>query len=189
MNIDFESLGFTKEELQERVVEKIVDSLNTHRYLDEDGDEHEKRSKFFLLLKERVKSRVDSKVDELAEKFVLPKVSECIDNITIQKTNEYGEKKGESVTFIEYLVSRAESYMQEYVDSDGKRLGNQSYRRDPEQTRITQLVDRYLHTHIENSMRESLKIALGEIAKGIHETARIKLNQIAESMKISISTK
>lgn len=190
MSIDLKSLGFTQEELQERVVERIVESVMTDRVYGEDGDEYDRHSKFREDLKKRVKVRIDEKIDELAQKFVLPNVSEYIENLTLQETNQWGEKKGQPVTFVEYLVQRAQAYMQEKVDMNGKSKGEStSSYWNGTQSRITHLIHQHLHFQIESAMQDAMKVATGEIARGIHETARHKLNEIAASLKVAVTTK
>ncbi len=190
MSIDLQALGFTQEELQERVVERIVESVMTDRVYDPDSDsEYEQHSAFRADLKKRVKTRIDEKIDELAQKFVLPNVSEYIETLTLQQTNQYGEKKGEPITFIEYLVQRAQDYMQEKVNHSGKSKAEDSYSWSGTQTRITYLINSHLQYSIETAMKDSLKLATGEIARGLHETTRLKLNEIAASMKVAVTTK
>lgn len=191
MAIDLESLGFTKEELQERAIARIVDAVMTDRVYDHDDDcEYERHSQFREDLKKRVKARIDEKVDELAQKFVLPNVSQYIETLTLQTTNQWGEKKAEPLTFVEYLVQRAEAYMTEKVSYDGKSKGESGgYSWTGTQTRITYLVHQHLHYSIETAMKDALKVATGAIAKGINETARLKLSEIAESLKVDVKTK
>lgn len=191
MSIDLKSLGFTQEELQERVVERIVESVMTDRvYSPDDDREYDRHSQFREDLKKRVKARIDEKIDELAQKFVLPNVAEYIENLTLQQTNQWGEKKGQSITFVEYLVQRAEAYMQEKVDFQGRSKEEAgSYSFSGTQTRITHLVHQHLHYNIEKAMKDALNIATGEIARGLHETCRLKLNEIAAGMKVAVTTK
>lgn len=191
MSIDLKSLGFTQEELQERVVTRIADEVMTDRVYDpESDDEYERHSKFRNDLQARVKARIDEKVDELAKKFVLPNVSEYIETLTLQETNRWGEKTGKTMTFIEYLTARAEAYMQETVNYDGKtKAENESYSWSGTQTRITHLVHQHLHYSIERAMKDALSIATNSIAKGIDETVKIKLAEIASTMKTTVSIK
>lgn len=173
--VDITQFGFTREELQERVVEQICD-----RVLNEGWFEIDPQS----VLKEKIKMQIDTAVEQLAEKHLLPNVQKIIEELTIQQTNEWGEAKGQPFSFIEYLLDRAKFYMQEMVDKNGRHKGHPDttcYWRG-EQTRITFLINSHLQYHIEDAMKGALKVANGEIAKGLHETVRIKLNEIVNSM-------
>lgn len=191
MNIDLQALGFTQEELQERVVERICEQLLTSIDYDPDsGDEYPVASRFQQAVKDMVKKRVDDTINALAERYLLPNVAQYIETLTLQQTNQWGEAKGAPVSFTEYLVQRAQAYMQEEVDNYGKtkaEAGGSWY--GTKQTRITFLINQHLHTSIETAMKDSLKIGMGELAKGLHETTRHKLNEIAASMKVSVTTK
>jgi hypothetical protein len=189
MNFDLAALGFTKEELQNRVIDQIVESVMYGRYADEDGDETFRDSRFKLELDKRVQKRIDDTINSLAEKHILPNVSKYIEDLTLQQTNQWGEKKGAPVTFVEYLVQRAQAYMQEEVNSSGKTRAEDSYGFSGKQTRITYLIHEHLHYTIETAMKGALQVATGEIARGIHETARLKLNEIAASLKVTVNTK
>lgn len=191
MNFDIESLGFTKEELQERVIERIVDSVMTSHSYDPDADREFKiESQFVRELQKRITQQINDSINALAEKHVLPNVASYVENLTLQQTNSWGEKQGSPVTFIEYLTKRAEAYMQEKVNYEGKsKEENGAYSWSGTQTRITHLVEKHLHYSIESAMKDALKVATSEVAKGIHETARLKLNEIAAGMKVSVTTK
>ena len=191
MSIDLKALGFTQEELQERVIERIANSVLTETAFNFDGEyEFQKESEFKRSLDTLVKERIDTKINELAERFVLPNVSEYIETLTLQKTNRWGEKTGEPITFIEYLTQRAKDYMQEHVNYEGKtKEESGGYSWNGKQTRITHLIEKHLHYSIEKAMKDALSVATGEIAKGIHETARLKLNEIAASLKVQTTIK
>lgn len=190
MSLDLQALGFTQEELQTRVIDQIVERVLTGVYFDEDGDEVLRNSRFATELNKKIQDRIDTTISAIAEKHVLPNVTQYIEDLTIQETNQWGEKKGVKASFTEYLIGRAQAYMQEQVDHNGsdKSTSRDSYW-SGKQTRITYLIHAHLHHHIETAMKDSMKTAMGEIAKGLHETTRLKLNEIAAGMKVAVTTK
>lgn len=184
---DLESLGFTKEELQERVIDRICHQvMASSGYDHETGAEYDQKSNFSRKLNEAVKKRIDEQIASMAEAHILPNVSKFIQELTLQETNRWGEKKAEPVTFIEYLVQRAEAYMLEEVDHRGKKLDHYSKK---EQTRLTHLVHEHLHYSIETAMKDALKIANSAISKGIQETVKLKLAELTKSMQVTVKTK
>jgi len=191
MELSIASLGFTQEELQERVIDRICETLlSSIEYDPDDGGEHPVASKFQQAIKKRVVQQCDDTINAIAEKHILPNVAQYIEELTIQETNNYGEKRGQPTTFIEFLVGRAKNYMQEPVDSSGKNKsesGNSYW--SGKETRITHLIHQHLQYSIETAMKDAMNVATGEIARGIHETARLKLNEIAASMKVQVTTK
>lgn len=189
--IDLAALGFTQEELQARVVDQLCEKLLTGMEYDPDSEtECPVASRFQQAIAARVKQHVEETINAIAEAKVLPNVREYIETLSLQATNEWGEKRGESVTFVEYLVQRAQAYMQEKVNFEGKsKAVANGYSWNGTQTRLTHLIHQHLHYSIEHAMKDALTSATAQIAKGIHETARLKLNEIAASMKVAITTK
>jgi hypothetical protein len=190
MSIDIVALGFTIEELQERVIDRICDQmLSGVEYDPDSGDDYPVASSFKKAIDDRIKKQVADTINAIAERSVLPNVSAYIEGLVLQETNTWGEKRGEPVTFTEYLIQRAQAFMQEQVDHDGKaKAESNSSFWSAKQTRITHLIHQHLQYSIKSAMENALKVATSEIAKGIHETARIKLNEIASSLKVEVKS-
>lgn len=188
--ITLESLGLTQDELANRVVAKIADSVMTGVHFDEDGEEYVDDSKFMRTLNQKVQAMLDAKVDEIGEKHVLPKVTAMVENLVLQETNKWGEKRGEPVTFVEYMVGRAEAYMKEPVNYEGKtKEQSGSYSFSATQTRVTNLIEKHLHYSIDTAMKAALNDATTNIAKGINETVRLKLNEAIQGFKVTTAIK
>lgn len=185
MTMTLESIGFTQEEIQNKVIDSIVDQLLSSTFAGEDGEEFDNTSRFKTKLDEAIKLRIDSAISALAEKHVLPNVTQYIENLTLQKTNEWGEAKGDKLTFIEYLVQRAEAYLNEKVNHEGKgKAEANGYSWDGRQTRITYLVNSHLHYSIESAMKTAMQNANSLIAGGIQETVKLKLKQLTDSLVV-----
>lgn len=182
-------LGFTKEELQQRVIDQLCRQVMEGTFTDEDGEEYNSDSAFARTLHEHVRKQVDASISALAEKHVLPNVHAYIENLTLQTTNKWGEKQGRPVTFIEYLTQRAEAYMLEEVNYEGKTKGQDSYSWKGTQTRISHLIERHLHYSIENAMKAALVNANSAIVGGIEKTVQIKLAEVAASLKLKVEAK
>ena len=190
MGLTIESLGFTKEELQERVVERLCQQILTGVGYDEDGDEFQVESRFAKTVESRCREHIDTTINTLAEKHILPNVAAYVENLTLQETTKWGEKVGKPVTFLQYLTGRAEAYMQEKVDFQGKGKGESGgYSWSGTQTRLTHLVESHLHYSIESAMKDAMQTANSAIAIGIQETVRVKLAEVAQSLKVSAKVK
>lgn len=187
--ISFEALGLTKEDLQERVIDRICERALETLSFDEDGEGHAVPSKMSRQIDERIKEHIAATINALAEKHVLPNVSQYIENLTLQETSKWGEKVGKPVTFLEYLIQRAEAYIQEPVNYVGKTKAEEGYRWSASQTRITYLVNKHLQYSIETAMNEALKTANSAIIGGIDAALKIKLQELADKMKIVVQGK
>lgn len=179
--MNLRELGFTQEELQKRVIDQLCDEMMAGECEWVDFDSFRKN------LNTRIKDGIDSSIERLAEEHVLPNVSKQIEEACLQQTDRWGKATGESVTFIEYLVQRAEEYLTEKVDVLGhsKAESERSYEWNGKQSRVTNLVDRYLHHSIEKAMKEAIEVANNIIAKDIEEAMKLKLAEVVKSLKVS----
>lgn len=180
MAIDLTELGMTQEELRERVVEVIAD-----RFINIEG------GYFSKALTDLVRERLNISVKEIAEKHILPQVSQYVENLTLEETNRWGEAVGERITFTEYLVKRAEAYLREEVNPDGK---SKNEMRDScgwykSQTRIAHLVHEHLHYSIAAAMKDAVGTVQSVVSKGLQDTVKMKLDEISKGLKISVQTK
>lgn len=192
--MDLTELGFTKEEIEEKLLARMSsDVLRSLRCdLDEDGEEHSysENSPLAKKLEERIRARIDKKVEEVAEEHLLPRIIGNVESFTLQATNKWGEKKGEPLTFVEYLVKKADDYIRESVDYDGKAKGDKgsSYQWKGTQTRISHLIHNHLHYSIESAIKKTLVDANSILTEGIAEAAKIKLSEISDKLKITVKT-
>lgn len=188
--LTLESLGLDQDKLIDRLVDKIATNLMTSLHYDEDDNEWRGSSGFAQKLNGLIKARLDEIVNDMANKHVLPKVTEMVEGLVLQQTNQWGEKTGKPVTFIEYLTQRADAYMTEKVSYDGKsknEAGGFSW--SGTQTRISHLIEKHLHYSIENAMKDALKTVNSAVATGLAETAKLKLAEITAGLKVEIKTK
>lgn len=188
MNIDLKAIGITEADLVDRVVDQLVHNILYSRGSDDEGKEFRFASTTKKELDARIVSLINEKVTAIADEHIKPNVNAMIEGIVIQKTNQYGEKDGKPVTFIEYLVGRAERYMVEEVNSEGKSKAESgdSYNWRKAGTRVAMMLDKHLHYSISTAMEQALKSANSQIATGIAETVKIKLNEIVGRIKTDV---
>jgi len=190
MALDIESLGFTKDELQSRVIDACVQRIFEVTQMDEDGEDFVDKSPMAKRLETAVKAAIDKKVADLAEKHVLPLTQNFIETLSLQETNKWGEKTGAKVTFIEYLIGRAEAYLREDVNYEGKgKTEANGFSWTKSQSRLTHLVHQHLHYSIDAAMKQAIAHANAAIVGGIQDTVKIKLGEIAAALKVSVATK
>jgi hypothetical protein len=190
MSIDLAQLGFTKEELQERVIDACVLRVFETHGMDEDGDLIEKDSAFAQRLEKAVKKAIDDKVSEIAAQHVLPLTAKFIEDFTLQATNQWGEKIGKRISFTEYLVQRAEHYIREEVDSDGKsKEESSSSYWNKRTTRIAHMINKYLHHTIETAMKDAFGIVNGALASGIEPVVKQALADVQKGLKVAVQIK
>jgi hypothetical protein len=186
--LTLESIGLTQDELQERLIDALCDRLLTTVYFDDDGDETLQGSRLKKQLQSQVEKKIDAAINAIAEKHILPNVATYLENLVLQQTNEWGEKKREPVTFIEYLVQRAEHYLNETVSHDGKGKAEGGYQWSGAQTRVAYLVHHHLQYSIETAMKQAVKDANSVIVGGLAETVKMKLKEVSDKLTVGVST-
>jgi hypothetical protein len=181
--IDLTALGFTQDELRERVIDRLCDRLLA------DGDFED--SEFAGKLNQTIQKRIDHAINRLAEKHVLPNVTQYVESLTLQATNKWGEAKGKPVSFVEYLVERADAYLREEVDYEGQSKAEKrdAYNWRKAQTRVMHLVHQHLHYAVESAMKQALEAANSSIVEGLHEAVKIKLSSFASDLKVTLAVK
>lgn len=172
-------LGLTQEELRDQVIDRAAHMLRDDTY---DNVSGELRRKFADL----VRLDLDALVRSYADEKILPLIKDRVQDLVLQSTNGWGEKTGEPVTFVEYMIKRAEAWITDKVDYNGKKP---EYSSTGVQTRIAWMVESHLHHQIKTAMETALKDANTAIAKGLYETVRLKLNEVLASIKIGVTTK
>jgi len=188
MELTLEALGLSQELVAERVVDQVARGLLYDLgETDEDGNPVERRSKFQDTLRARVQQQIDASVAEVAAKHVLPNISIFLETFMLQETNSWGEKKGNPVTFIEYLIQRADFYMREQVDSEGKSKSENNWGSwNGKQTRVTYLVHKHLQYSIETAMKQALADANSAIVGGLEQAIKLKLAEVQNSIKVGV---
>ena len=188
--LTLKSLGITHEELLRRLVDQMIGKLLYDEYLDEDGRPAGHRdSEFKQKLEEQFRAKVDESVETIAGRHVLPNVEQFVEGLVLQKTNKWGEGKGKPVTFVEYLVERAEVYMSEEVNYDGRPKGTDGYSWRAHSTRLVHAVHEHLQYEIDRAMKEVIKDANSQLSKGIQGSVKVALEQLLAKVKCEVKVK
>jgi hypothetical protein len=185
--ITLEALGLSKEKLIERLLDHLSDQILTETFTDSDGYPDYGDSPLARKLKARVQKQIDAAVAAIGDEHVMPQITKMVEDVCLQQTNEWGEKRGEPLTFTEYLVQRADAYLREEVDYDGRARGENRYSSSwsKKGTRIVYLIDKHFQYHIEKAMREAYENADKTIKGGIQKA----VEQALQKIKVQLSTK
>ena len=133
-------LGITEKDVLDKLVERLVANYVS------DG---EYKTDFENRIEAAVRKVVDAKIEAAFKKQVAPIIAQMADEIVLQETNRWGEKTGKKQTFTEYLVARADAYIREEVDYEGKpKTSDNSYNWKAKGTRIAHLIHAHLHYNI-----------------------------------------
>lgn len=186
-----EALGLDAETLGNRIVDQAVDALLYNKGFNTETDsEYTYESRFKQQIEKLIKSVVDKKIAEIADAHIVPKIGEMISDMTFQETNGYGEARGQKRTFLEYLAHRAEFYMSENVNRDGKSKEEAGdYRWSSSGPRLSVLMRLCINEHLEKAARSALTDVNKAIAKNIEDAAKEAIAAAATAIKVSVSAK
>lgn len=165
------------------MLNRLVERLFEHYALDSEdcGNEFSQR------LEAAVKSKVDERIDTAMNTHVLPKIAEMVDGICLTETNKWGEKRGENLTFIEYLTQRVDSYIREEVNHNGKTRSEDSYSWSKHSTRITYMISEHLQYSISMAMVAAMGDVNSSVRKSLEEAVKMALANI--SIKVNTEVK
>lgn len=185
--LTLESLGLKQEELADRLVEALADNFMHKVGMDGEGDTYSTRSAVAVRLEGELRKMVDAKVVAFADAAIAPLIADSIEKVTFQQTNSYGEAKRDPLTFREYLIQRAENYMTEQVNYQGKSKSEDSYSWSPKGTRIAHMIHEHLHYHINSSVKKALADINSKIAAGIQETVKLQIKEVLEKLRVNVA--
>jgi hypothetical protein len=197
MEFTCEQIGMDQAELQERVVQGLVEKIlgeNRHNDTDEDG-EYYPRGEVMKEVNALVEAAIKTSVEKIGEEHVYPMADRLITEHIFQKTTTWGEKKGEPLTFVEYLVKRAEEYLVEDVNEKGtsyrETQGHMHSQRDWKSAgpRLVMLVDQTLTKKMRESMNAAAEKINVTLAECLAETAKKELQRIARMLKVEVREK
>ena len=178
--INLAALGLSNEALTELIVDNAVERILS-------GDDEEIGESLTLQAKNRITKEIERKVDALGNELIAPQVSALIDAWTLVKTNEWGERKSEPVSFSEYLVRRAENYLREKVNYDGKtKEESGGYNWSAAQERLAYMIDKHLQYHIKQAMEKALATVTTALGASIAETVKIQLAEVTKKLSITV---
>lgn len=179
--MDLKDLGLDPAALMELVAENVANAL-----IHTSGEDFEGR------IRDLVKERVGLEIGVLFDRHIAGRVERFVDELVLQETDRWGDaKEGKPpLSLKEYMVERADAYMREQVNSEGKNQdeNGRAYNFTGEGSRITHLVDKHLRGHIGTAVTDALKNVNSQLAEGIATTVKIQLKKTLDKMKIEVKT-
>lgn len=183
MSIDLQTLGFTQEELQNRVVDQLCGRLMDGPICDDDG---RASSGITAKINAKISAMVDEKLTAMMAATIGPSLASYIEKIVITPTNAYGERKGTPQTLVEYMTTAAAAYLNETVDDKGNGKGRDSYNWKPETTRAVWLANRELRDSIVAAMNTTLAGTNATIGAAIADAVKMSVENIKQQFHVSL---
>ncbi len=183
-----EALGISTETLGDRIVNQAVEALLSSSGFDPNTDQETRYvSRFKKEIEVRIQKAVDEKIAALAAAHLIPRVGEMIESADMRRTNTYGEPKSPPMTFKEYIASRAESYMSEDVDYNGKSKAEGDYNWRSCGPRLSVLMKSYIKDSMEKAAKSAVNDINKVIANNIEKAAKDAIASAASAIKVAVS--
>lgn len=185
--LSIEALGISREEIVDRLVDRLAEQVLREHVAGDDlesetpFDRPPRKSPLLNVIERRVMAKIDQAIDDIAARNVLPNVASYVESLCLQETNKWGEKIGKPIGFVEYLVKRAEAWITEPVDYQGKPKARG--------TRISHMIHEHLDYQIQTAIKQALADLNSSVAKGLHETVRLQLNEVLGKLKVEVKTR
>lgn len=187
MSLTLQDLGLTTDELIDRVVAHAANTLLTEVTYDDEGDAVDVSSPLQRKLRAKIQEGIDMAVDTLLAKHIMPLVENKLDTLLLVQTNRWGERKSDPLTFIEYATERADAYLTEQVNYDGKsQKESGGYSWNPHTTRVVFLANKHLQYSITKAMEKALADVNGGITGGIEAAVKQTLAEVQQKLKIEV---
>lgn len=174
-------LGLDPKRIEEAVVEQLVEQLQ------EDSETYGHRA--IEAAEARILERADETVAAICEEKILGNIDEYVRNLVLQKTNSYGEPRGEAQTFTEWLVEQADAYLTEDVNYQGKNRKQDNYDWRSNSNRLTYMINEHLESRINTVMKAAIGDANERLATSLEETVNVEMKKIAAKLKTTVTVK
>lgn len=179
-----EMIGLSQEELQNRVVEQIVRSFTGDYIGPSFGDDDVwNETQIGQKIRKQFNEIVDAQVEAICSEHLEKKIEDLILATVFQKTNQWGERQGEPMTFKEYLADYAENWLTEKLDRNGKPT---SY--EGGEARITQLIGQHIDYHLTRQLKIALKDWHKVFGEEVGKLVKAQVNKLADRVRVEIKT-
>ena len=169
-------LGLDKEKIEGLIVDRAIETFAGMKEI---------RPTFA----KKTKELMDAEIERIGNEAVAPVIRAMIEAECLQKTNSWGEKVGPGLTFKEYLVHRADAYMREPVDYEGKPRTADSYQFKASGERLAMMIDKYIHYTIESAVKTALAGLNDALGGALAATVKIKLKEVLDALQVNIKVK
>lgn len=178
-------LGITRDELRDRIIDGAISRISEGIWNGADVE---------TLVTNAVEKIVRDEVEKAANETVATTFEEfvrgAIENVVLQETNKWGEKRGEPVSLREYLVGRAEAWMTETVNYEGKTKSEDRFGSwHGATTRLGYAIDSYLQYHISSAMKTALADLNSKVSVALTETVKLQLSEVLGKIRTEVKTR
>ncbi len=181
MNIDLKDLGIDAAKIQDAVVDEITDRILT-------GERGWDESKFRREMDDQIKKHVQSGIEKVIAAVLQGEITAQIENLKFEKTNGYGEKKGDPQTLREWITDRITTYFNEDVNEKGESVKENSYSWKCAGKRAMVLFKVTMREEIQQSINAMWRDGNKPLLDAVQEAVTNQLTFLRDNLKLFTST-
>lgn len=171
MNVNIESLGITKEDLVDRIVESV--SASVFRAYDDE---------ISVRVSKEVNKAISAKVESMVVAAIQDEIDRCL-QVEFQPIDVFGASKGQPTTVHGILEQSIQNWWSTSVNSSGKATDRWS-------SESTTRAEWYVTTFIRDTIKNALEKDLGGIVSKTKEQVAVAVGKtIAEIVKSNLCGK
>lgn len=187
--ITLESLGISREEILNRVVDRLCREATRAIVSDPDGDEVVVPTRLACSWEDHTRAAIDEAVERIAQTHIMPRINQQIEDVILQRTNDWGRPVEKGMSFTEYLVHRAETFMTEKVDTNGKTQSEDPYSWRSAGPRLAVMIDKYINSTLTLAIGKALADANTKIGAALKEAVSTALAEVVGKVKVEVKTR
>lgn len=178
--IPFEALGISRDELINKIVDAAVEDLLSSVSTDDEGNSYKMSSRLREDFNTELTKRISSTVSGLVDSLVTP---EYIRTTTFPRYSKYGEKKGDPLTFKEFVEQCVNKILDSRIDDSGKILEPGSYGYDRGKHFMSGLVEKTIERELREAIQKGLINIQQEVTNALKAAATEIITKITASIK------
>ncbi|MBK3776333.1 hypothetical protein GAY31_19625 [Azospirillum brasilense] len=127
------------------------------------------------MLRDAVKSAAERAIEKQIDEAIQPVLNDLLSTVTLTKTNEWGEKKGEPMTIREFAAKTVMDSLNELVDYQGKPITD-SYSRSSAKRRYVHIVEQMCSAEVRQEVAKAATSLKANVGQAFGELVKNALN-------------
>lgn len=183
MGVDLEALGIDRATIEQRAVDEVVERI---LHGEAGGDTPPRLAS---AVNAKIEAAIAQRVDKVAVEQIEPRIAAMIDNWVFRPTSKYGEPKGEPKTLAEFIEERAQGWLLDEVNYEGKSRNEDRFSSSWSRSGVTRgayLIEKHIKHKIEAALKPAVDAAHGMVIEAINATIRNQLAEVSEKLKAEL---
>lgn len=134
-------------------------------------------------IRKAIQSAAEQAIEKQIDEAVQPVLTDLLSTVTLTKTNEWGEKKGEPMTIREFAAKTVTDSLNELVDYQGKPVTD-SYSRNGAKRRYVHIVEQMCTTEVRQEVQKAAATLKANVGQAFGELVKSALNDQVKLLQV-----